>query len=156
VSDLDKAIRDRLAVVRGHMTMHRAAQIDDSVDPLFNDAGELGATIVDLLDEHKPYGIYTECGHRHELTENGGFPDGVIDVDDVGLTCAKGLEYWICEVCCGTSDYGQPERCAAEHDHHVYGGGGTHCLVVATIASSLGVSGEDLSKPTPAHAGGDS
>ena len=50
MSDLDKAIRDRLAVVRTNMTAHYAVQGDGTVDAVWNDAGELGMTIQALLD----------------------------------------------------------------------------------------------------------
>lgn len=50
VSDLDKAIRDRLAVVRTNMTAHYAVQDDGRVDAVWNDAGELAMAVQQLLD----------------------------------------------------------------------------------------------------------
>lgn len=52
--NLDLQIRARLDTVRRHMTDHMDAPDYDSVDPLFNDAGELGRAVTAVLDLHEP------------------------------------------------------------------------------------------------------
>ena len=47
-----------------------------------------------VLELHIPFKIYEECGHEHEEGEVG-----VVEVDDVGLTCEKGLLYTVCREC---------------------------------------------------------
>lgn len=104
MSNLDKAIRARLQAVRVHMGEHRNAQFDDGVDPLFNDAGELGAAVLAVLDRHVHTG------------------------DDNWYIGPKVL--WSCSQCGSLAD--------------------RWCDEVLAIATSLGVSGEDRSEPTPA------
>lgn len=132
MSDLDKAIRAELET--GYWRLSRQTST----------AADKGARVIlGLLDEHKPIGIYDECGHSHHPEE-----PGVKEIDDVGLVCAEGLTYEVCAACCEWTPLGgQTEHCASEHDHHW---GGTHCMVVYSISESLGVSGEDRSEPTPA------
>lgn len=68
---------------------------------------------------HKPYKIYDECEHDHyeEYGDGPGpegeDPNGVVDVDGIGLTCNH--TYSICAACC--TDDGQTEYCAGGHDH---------------------------------------
>ena len=124
MSDLDKAIRDRLQVVRVHMGEHRNAQFDDGVDPLFNDAGELGAAVVAVLDLHVPIDV-------HDM-DAGGEPPPVVE-----RSCRD----------CSDKDYVQALECG----ERVAWGDGVDwpCATVTAIATCLGVSGEDRSEPTP-------
>lgn len=114
---------------------------EDNAGP---DAGDAAVRVVwKLIDEHKPIGIYEECGHSHR-----GDEPNVREFDDVGLVCADGLMYEICASCCDWNPLsGQTEHCVTEHDHHH---GGVHCMVVYSISDSLGVPGKDRSEPTPA------
>lgn len=50
MSNLDKAIRERLQAVRTNMTAHYAVQDDGRVDAVWNDAGELAMAVQQLLD----------------------------------------------------------------------------------------------------------
>jgi hypothetical protein len=65
---------------------------------------------------HRPFNIYDDCGHKHEIGE-----PGVEEIDDIGLTCD--LEYKICVECCtvganeGTGQLYQTEDCISFHDH---------------------------------------
>lgn len=86
-----------------------------------------------LIEWHKPFRIFKECGHDHEPDEEGVMPVGVEDVQDVGFTCRDGYMYSICWACC-CDGYGQPEHCVDGHDHHF---GGIYCLVIATIEQGL-------------------
>lgn len=49
-------LKARMDVVRQHMTEHRDSddRLDFGVDPLFNDAGELGGAVLAVLDLHAP------------------------------------------------------------------------------------------------------
>lgn len=49
-------MKARFDLVRTHMTEHRDSddRIDFGVDPLFNDAGELGGAVQAVLDLHAP------------------------------------------------------------------------------------------------------
>ncbi|PWK81688.1 hypothetical protein C8D88_11699 [Lentzea atacamensis] len=53
MTDLDAKIRSRLNLVRKDMQDHYDDAID-CVDPLFNDAGELGGAVQAVLDLHAP------------------------------------------------------------------------------------------------------
>jgi hypothetical protein len=82
-----------------------AAALLDGPDPL----AVLTADLQPLLDLHRPFGIYEDCGHRHSEGD-----EGVTCIDDIGLTCAAKL-YDICAECCRDGDY-QSEACA-DHQH---------------------------------------
>jgi len=58
---------------------------------------------------HKPYRIFGECDHDHELGD-----EGVVDAEYIGLTC--NYLYDVCSECCVEGD-GQTEACATEHEH---------------------------------------
>lgn len=140
MSDLDKAIRDHLARVIDE-TMERRNGLT-SILPGTEMSRVLSA-VQKLIDDHKPIGIYEECGHSHR-----GDEPGVREFDDVGLVCADGLMYEVCASCCDWNPLsGQTEHCVTTHDHHH---GGVHCMVIYSVSESLGVSGEDRSEPTPA------
>lgn len=80
---------------------------------------------------HREFRLYGECGHHH--TEEG---NGVISVENVGLTCADGYERSICRECCTSgSDY-QTEECAANHEHNCWPCR-THEAAVNAVAASL-------------------
>lgn len=66
---------------------------------------------------HREWRIYDECGHDHTYDKDGNVPDGVVRVEEVGLTCADGYLYSICWTCCtdGVDGY-QREECLS-HDH---------------------------------------
>lgn len=63
---------------------------------------------------HRPFGVYDDCGHSHAE----GDP-GVMDIYEVGLVCAEGLMYEVCNECCagGGWTFGQTEDCATSHGH---------------------------------------
>jgi len=80
---------------------------------------------------HKPFGIYTECGHDH--TEEELEAGLCIEVDLVGLTCDEGLLYQVCEHCCtddATFERYQTESCAEGHEH---GAGEPICKTMAVL-----------------------
>jgi hypothetical protein len=54
----------------------------------------LKARLAAVVAIHKPFGIYDECGHDHQP----GDPD-TFEIEDVGVVCAAGLLYTICEAC---------------------------------------------------------
>lgn len=139
MSDLDTATRAQLARMVDE-TMERRNGLT-SILPGTGMSRVISA-VQKLIDDHKPIGIYEECGHFHR-----GDEPGVREFDDVGLVCADGLMYEVCASCCDWNPLsGQTEHCVTEHDHHH---GGVHCMVVYSISESLGVSGEDRSEPTP-------
>lgn len=65
-----------------------------------------------IAEIHIPFSIYTECDHDHDEDE-----PGVLQVEEVGLTCKDGLMYRICTVCCLSGGDYQPEHCADTHEH---------------------------------------
>lgn len=68
------------------------------------------APLAALRDLHRPFGIYDECDHKHEAVDGD-----VVDVDDIGLTCAK--LYDVCRECCLGGNDSQTEECVEGHDH---------------------------------------
>jgi hypothetical protein len=141
MSDLDTKLRNRLNLVRKDMQDHHD-EIDDCVSPLFNDASELGGAVQAVLDMHKPFGVYTEeCGHDHEYNEDGSLPEGVLDINDVGLVCQDGLMYRVCTHCCLDGWDEQREHCANDHDHHYQG---VYCPTVAVMAEGMGIEPEPV------------
>jgi hypothetical protein len=60
---------------------------------------------------HAEFKIYDECGHLH-----GEDDPGVIEIENVGLTCKDGYQYSICRTCCRDGDY-QSLACVEHHDH---------------------------------------
>lgn len=92
-----------------------------------------------VLDMHAPFRIYDECGHDHTRTETGFLPEGVVEIDVVGLVCETGVEYVICAHCCAADGDGQTEECVSGHDHD----GFCHpCPTVRVIAEKLGLIAE--------------
>ena len=47
-----------------------------------------------VIELHQPFPIFGKCGHDHTADE-----PGVLDIDDVGLTCEAGRLYNLCEHC---------------------------------------------------------
>lgn len=81
--------------------------------PVAGDAWhQAGAAVLAVLDLHNEFRIYGECGHQHTETGNG-----VLDVENVGLTCEDGYEYSICRSCCSDGDSYQTEQCVDTHKH---------------------------------------
>ena len=79
---------------------------------------QLKARAEKVLALHQEFKIYDECGHDHRYLENGGLPEGVHEIDEVGLTCSDGYMYSICSNCCtGGSQEWQTEVCADQHKH---------------------------------------
>lgn len=66
---------------------------------------------------HRSWDIYDECGHRHELNEDGSLPDDVKNIPEVGYVCHEGFMYSICRECCTDGEF-QTEECATYHNHH--------------------------------------
>jgi hypothetical protein len=71
----------------------------------------LRAALDSVKHLHREFRLYGECGHQH--TEEG---NGVISVENVGLTCQDGYEQSICRECCGDGGEYQSEECAANHE----------------------------------------
>lgn len=62
---------------------------------------ELTTTLAKVREIHRPFGIYTECGHDHDNDEDVltvGAPV-IREVQDVGLVCDNGKLYDICTEC---------------------------------------------------------
>lgn len=98
---------------RYHQQQHAEAvrEIERPKADLAKQRDELQDRIDKALGLHAEYPIYGECGHEHtEATE-----DGVVDVDDIGLTCEDGRLTSICRACCTDSSEYQTQECA---DHH--------------------------------------
>lgn len=64
-----------------------------------------------LRELHRPWAIYDACDHHHAEPDE---PNGIVDIDDVGITCAK--MYDICKACCTDGDGSQTEQCL-DHEH---------------------------------------
>ncbi|OLE25881.1 MAG: hypothetical protein AUG44_14700 [Actinobacteria bacterium 13_1_20CM_3_71_11] len=87
--------------------------------------GRAGAELADLkgridkaLALHVEFKIYDECDHDHRYNEDGALPEGVLDIDEIGLTCQGAYLYSICSNCCtGGSEEWQTEACANDHKH---------------------------------------
>lgn len=78
---------------------------------LLDELAAADAREVKIRELHRPYAIYDECGHDHTLDDPQ--QPNVVNVNDIGLTCAK--MYDICRHCCCEDIY-QAERCL-EHNH---------------------------------------
>lgn len=61
---------------------------------------------------HRPYGVYDQCEHQHEETD-----EEALYIDGVGWTCDEALLMTICAHCCVVPQYGQSEDCATDHIH---------------------------------------
>jgi hypothetical protein len=71
----------------------------------------LAAQVKRIRDLHAEFKIYDECGHRHSEDD-----PGVIEIENVGLTCKDGYQYSVCRTCCRDGDY-QSLACVEHHDH---------------------------------------
>lgn len=94
--------------------------------------------VIHVLGLHRAFRIFEECGHGHQFTENGRLPDGVLNVENVGLTCEDGYLYSICWCCCTEESGYQSEDCGTDHPHE----GPEACWPCPTIhaaAKALGV-----------------
>jgi hypothetical protein len=80
-------------------------------------AGRLANAVEAVLEIHKPFRIFDECDHHHEYAADGSLPEGVQEIENIGLVCEDGYQYSICRSCC-TEDSGyQVEHCADVHRH---------------------------------------
>lgn len=70
--------------------------------------------LADVLARHRPFRIYDDCGHDHFADD-----EGVFEAAEIGLVCADGYLYPICQwCCCDAPDWPQQsERCVDGHDH---------------------------------------
>jgi hypothetical protein len=73
---------------------------------------------------HSEFKIYHECDHDHAEDD-----PGVLDINDVGLTCEDGYWYSICLECCTHGSGEQPVECAENH----YAEGPHNCWPCRTI-----------------------
>lgn len=92
--------------------------------------------LIEIWNLHAPYPIYDECGHDHEYNEDGTLPEGIKDIDPIGLVCESGgWRYNICEHCCTREGFGQTEDCAADHRH---GFGISRCQTIGILENDDG------------------
>jgi hypothetical protein len=82
--------------------------------------------IVAVRALHRPFPLYDACGHDHAY----GDP-GVVEVEDIGLTCEDGRFTSVCGECC-TDGQDQTLQCA---DYHV---DCWPCATVKAITAALG------------------
>ena len=127
---IESIIRDVLADLQSLKLMREAAS---ALESQAERIASLEAVIAKVKELHRPYDIYEPCDHGHDSDDTGVYEEGVVDVEGVGLTCAK--IYDICAHCC-TADYldgGQTEECA---DGHKHGPGVPICKTAAIIADA--------------------
>lgn len=99
---------------------------------------EAAHAIEAVLDLHKPFTVWDDCGHAHDYNEDWTVPEGLTDVNDVGLVCEDGVSYVICRhCCCGDSDY-QDESCVSAHGIEFH----DPCPTVRVIVEQLGLTAE--------------
>lgn len=67
------------------------------------------AALRTVMDVHSPIRIYEECGHSHQVGEQGAK-----DVREVGVVCEVGYLYTICRECCTHGSGDQTEACVSE------------------------------------------
>lgn len=91
---------------------------------------ELAAAILSVLTLHRAHRIFDECDHHHQYTDEGKVPEGVLEIEEVGLTCEAGFMYSICWSCCTQESGYQSEGCADNHDHR---GGPESCWPCPTV-----------------------
>lgn len=106
----------------------KAKHAADEIRWLLDEAETMEATLERIRDLHRPFAIYDACNHEHGTTDEVG----VVNIDDIGLTCAK--MYDVCRRCC-RCDTSQSEECMAEHDH---GPDKPICATSAILTSSEG------------------
>lgn len=94
--------------------------------------------VAHVLGLHRALRIFEECGHRHEYTGSGQLPDGVLNIESVGLTCEDGYLYSICWSCCTEESGYQSEDCGTDHPHE-----GAEacwpCPTIHSVAKALGI-----------------
>jgi hypothetical protein len=127
-----ESIRARLDLVRLHMTEHIGASFDDSVDPLFNDAGALGAAVEALLVDHANLRIYGECSHDHADGDPAVVAPGY---EGTNPACDENLLGTVCQLCC--AEQGEQSMECREHHHWHRGEDPVVCHVRKTIADAL-------------------
>ena len=99
--------------------------IIDELTVVFQNPTE--AALAAVLRLHRPWKLYTDCGHKHV------FGDGSVEIEDIGLTCE--VMYDICLECCTDGGDYQSENCASNHAH---GKDLPICKTAAAIAFELG------------------
>ena len=62
-------------------------------------------SVEDVRKLHVPFKCYDECGHEHE---NANELLGIVEIDDIGLTCEDGVLYTVCREC--HTDDGEPNE----------------------------------------------
>lgn len=50
----------------------------------------------DVRKLHTPFKVYDECGHSHEKEDEAA---GIVEIDDVGISCEDGVLYTVCREC---------------------------------------------------------
>ena len=60
-----------------------------------HNVGHMLAALAAVKALHSPFEIYDECPHDDHKESD----PGVLDIDDVGLTCAEGLIQTVCREC---------------------------------------------------------
>jgi Arc/MetJ-type ribon-helix-helix transcriptional regulator len=92
--------------------------VEDTLGTASAELADLKARIDRALSLHREFKIYDECDHDHRYNEDGTLPEGVLDIDEIGLTCQDAYLYSICSNCCtGGSEEWQTEACANDHKH---------------------------------------
>jgi hypothetical protein len=94
-----------------------------------NEIEQLRATLDAVRELHRPFKIYDGCGHEHEWGDDGNPPDGVQEVDEIGLVCDDGYQYSICWSCCTQGSGYQTEDCAG----HRHGKDVPQCPTIAIL-----------------------
>lgn len=96
---------------------------------------KLADAIRAVLEMHRPFTVYWDCGHDHGHAHEDGDCAGLIQRLDGLWVCSTAERETICRHCCCTDGGGQSDACAADHDH-VSGG---PCPTVRVIAQELGL-----------------
>jgi hypothetical protein len=100
--------------------------------------------ILAVTELHHPVGIYDDCGHvgHHEYGPDGAVPDGLHELQNIGLVCESGRVWTVCaECCCERDDHTQMTTvCDVSHDP---GSATTQpcwpCPTVRAMAEAMGV-----------------
>ena len=80
---------------------------------------DMSMTLIEIEQLHKPFGLYNECVHKHTDQIEGEVESDVIDTGEY-LTCADGLMYYVCTVCClDFNEQQMNEMCLDTHDHAI-------------------------------------
>lgn len=94
-----------------------AYALEDMRDRAIKRSEDAEAALDRVRELHRPFRIYDECGHQHALNDDGNPPDGVVEIEEVGLTCADGLMYSICWTCCTDGYLGYQREDCLNHAH---------------------------------------